>query len=73
MLEAESKPMRGIRVLDIYFMLGAGRGTWVPVSGFAGLLRCQWHGILAQAVRQRLSARETVYWQTTPEERVGSS
>ena len=53
----------GAQVLDTYFLLGAGRGTWVPVSGFAGLLRCRWHGTLAQAVRQRQSARETVYWQ----------
>ena len=59
--------------LTFIFMLGTGRGTWVPFSGFAGLLRCRWHGTLAQAVRQQFSTRESVYWQTTPEERVGSS
>ena len=67
-------PMRGIRVLDSYFsMSGTGRSTWAPFSGFSGLLRCRWHGILAQAVRQQFSTRESVYWQISPEERVGSS
>ena len=37
----------------IFLLSGTGRSTWAPFSGFSGLLRCRWHGTLAQAVRQR--------------------
>ena len=57
----------------IFLLSGTGRSTWAPFSGFSGLLRCRWHGTLAQAVRQQFSTRESVYWQISPEERVGSS